>query len=238
VIARVLPWFEDEDPRQFLRWSLAAAAVVCAHAGLIAAYMLLHHPEEEIGDDTQVITIQLAPIENVADSHQRDIAPGPDDMVEQKLVPQVEKQVVQPKIEQPPPPPDATIPDVTLPKPVTPEQVEPERPPAPRTTARVEGGTPRVEPTWEAVLVKHLQQYKSYPQTARDRTEQGVVVLGFTVDRNGRVLARRIVKSSGYRALDDEVLAMIERAQPLPAFPASMTQAKLDLMLPIRFSLH
>jgi protein TonB len=33
-------------------------------------------------------------------------------------------------------------------------------------------------------------------------------------------------------------MAMIERAQPLPAFPPSMTQTKLDLTIPIRFSLR
>jgi periplasmic protein TonB len=31
---------------------------------------------------------------------------------------------------------------------------------------------------------------------------------------------------------------MIERAQPLPAFPPSMTEPKLDITVPIRFSLR
>jgi len=31
---------------------------------------------------------------------------------------------------------------------------------------------------------------------------------------------------------------MIKRAEPLPAFPASMPQAQLDLTVPIRFSVH
>ena len=30
---------------------------------------------------------------------------------------------------------------------------------------------------------------------------------------------------------------MIERAQPLPPFPTTMTEDKLDLTVPIRFSL-
>jgi outer membrane biosynthesis protein TonB len=32
-------------------------------------------------------------------------------------------------------------------------------------------------------------------------------------------------------------MLMIERAQPLPPFPADMPDAKLDLTVPIRFSL-
>jgi hypothetical protein len=33
-------------------------------------------------------------------------------------------------------------------------------------------------------------------------------------------------------------MAMIQRAEPLPAFPASMTEPQLDLTVPIRFSLR
>ena len=38
--------------------------------------------------------------------------------------------------------------------------------------------------------------------------------------------------------LDAEASAMIERAQPLPPFPDSMTQDQLDLTVPVRFSLE
>jgi len=58
------------------------------------------------------------------------------------------------------------------------------------------------------------------------------------MDRNGRVLSRHIEGSSGSAALDHEVLAMIERAQPLPAFPPSMPQTRMTLVVPIRFSLR
>jgi periplasmic protein TonB len=235
---RTLTWIDDEDSRDLFRWSAAAAAVVCVHAALIGGYMLWHQPDQEIGDDSSVVAVELAPIDSVADANQRDVAPGPEDMVEQKAVPEVEKEPDQPKIDEPPPPPAVTMPDVAVPEQKPPEKVEEERPPAPRTTARVTGGAPRVEPSWQAVLVKHLQQYKRYPSAAQSHGEQGVVLLGFSVDRNGRVLAHHIVQSSGHADLDDEVTAMIERAQPLPAFPASMTQAKLDLTVPIRFSLR
>jgi protein TonB len=91
--------------------------------------------------------------------------------------------------------------------------------------------------SWRELLMMRLQQNKRYPRSAEERREQGVVTLNFTVDRNGRVLARKIVRSSGVAALDTEVMAMIERAQPLPAFPPAMTQHSLNLVVPIRFSL-
>ena len=86
--------------------------------------------------------------------------------------------------------------------------------------------------------MRHLQQYKRYPSDAQSRGEEGVVQLSFTVDRSGHVLNREIARSSGHRELDNEVMSMIERAQPLPPFPVSMPQAKLDLTVPIRFSLQ
>ena len=90
----------------------------------------------------------------------------------------------------------------------------------------------------EQKVFNRLQQFKRYPSEAQSSGEEGVVMLSFSVDRNGRVLAHKIVHSSGYPALDAEVTSMIERAQPLPAFPPSMTQASLDLTVPIRFSLR
>jgi protein TonB len=229
-------WFED-DPRDFRRWVLAAGIVVAMHAALIAGYLYRPQPAD-IGDDTPVVTVELAPIDSTADAVQRDVAPAPEDMVEQKATPpDVPKPPDEPKVEEPPPE-ESTTADIPLPEEKPPEKVEEQKPPAPRTAARVRGGTPRVEPSWESRLARHLQQYKRYPSEAQSRSEQGVVLLGFSVDRSGHVLSRRIVHSSGHVDLDDEVLSLIERAQPLPAFPSSMTQAQLNLTVPIRFSLR
>jgi periplasmic protein TonB len=211
MTARALPWFEDDEPKDLLRWSLAAAVVLCIHVAIVGGYMLWHPAEEEIGDETSAIAIEMT----VAEAEQQEQA----------------------KVDEPQPPPPVTTPDVTLPDEKPPEKIQPANP-APRTTARVEAAAPRIDQSWQTLLVKHLQQFKNYPSTARARSEQGVVVLAFTMDRNGHVLSRRIVTSSGHADLDDEVLALVERAQPLPAFPASMTQANLALTVPIRFSLQ
>ena len=98
--------------------------------------------------------------------------------------------------------------------------------------------TPNDASAWKSSLVQHLQRYKRYPSEALSRSEEGMVLLSFSIDRNGHVLARRIARSSGYADLDSEVMDMIVRADPLPAFPANMPQAQLDLTIPIRFSMH
>lgn len=83
-----------------------------------------------------------------------------------------------------------------------------------------------------------LERHKEYPRHARLRRQEGRVLLYFRIDRAGRVLDYRIEQSSGYSLLDGEVRRMIERAQPLPAMPASMDQSSLELVVPVQFFLR
>jgi periplasmic protein TonB len=221
MTALPLPWFEDEDPRDLRRWAIAAAVVLGVHLGGVGLYAYLHQPEE-IGDDTSPITIDLTPSDDTID--QPEIAPVPES---------------QPKaVEQPPPPPDTSEAVMEPQEPPPPQPVQETRPPSPAVPARVKGGAPRIAPSWQTELVRRLEQYKRYPGDAQSRGVEGVVMLSFSVDRNGRVLAHEIVRSSGHAELDKEVVSMIERAQPLPPFPPSMPEEKLDLTVPIRFSLR
>ena len=80
-----------------------------------------------------------------------------------------------------------------------------------------------MESSWETNLVRQLQRYKRYPSEALSRKEEGIVLLSFSIDRSGHVLAHRIARSSGHPDLDNEVMDMIMRAEPLPAFPANMS---------------
>jgi len=95
----------------------------------------------------------------------------------------------------------------------------------------------RVQASWERALIKHLNHFKRYPDTARSSGAQGVVLVAFTIDRTGQVLTSRVAKSSGSRALDDEGLAVLKRASPLPHPPEQIAPAALDLTLPIHFKL-
>jgi periplasmic protein TonB len=232
-------WFEDQDPRDIVRWSVAATVVLGIHAAAISCYLLWHVPEEDIGDDASVVTVELAPIDSTPDAVERDVAPAPETMIESKALPepqQVQKPTEEVKVERPPDETPSIIPEPVV-KP--PEKVEQARPPAPFTAQRVKGGARNIiAPSWQSSLVRQLQRNKRYPSAAQSRNEEGVVLLSFSLDRTGHVLARHIARSSGFADLDEEVMAMLLRAEPLPAFPASMPQARLDLTVPIRFSLR
>ena len=60
----------------------------------------------------------------------------------------------------------------------------------------------------------------------------------FTIDRMGSLIASRVVRSSGSSALDEEALAVLQRASPLPAPPAQVAGATFDLTLPIQFRIR
>jgi protein TonB len=231
-------WFGDDTPRDVARWALAGALVAAAHAALLGGYLFWRAPDQAIGDSTDSISIELDPIDTNADA-KLDLAPAPEEMIEQKATPpQPDKPVEHPEIAPPPPEPDVTTADIPPPETKPPEKVEEEKPPAPMTAAPAKGGAPHVERSWQTLLMRKLQQFKRYPSGAQARSEQGVALLAFSVDRDGHVLERKIVRSSGHADLDNEVLAMIERAQPLPAFPHSMIEPQLSLTVPIRFSLR
>jgi TonB family protein len=63
----------------------------------------------------------------------------------------------------------------------------------------------------------------------------GEARLAFSIDRGGRVLTSRIVHSSDSEALDEEALALIKRAAPLPPPPAGVPDDRLSFVVPIRY---
>lgn len=141
-------------------------------------------------------------------------------------------------------------------KPINPKPVamtqRSEQPPAPHTSAapKAERVAPDPSaasagaraaaalPSYSALLAAHLQRFKQYPATSRAAGEQGTATLSFVVSRSGQVLSSRLSSSTGYAALDAETLALLRRAQPLPAFPPELTKTSLNFNVPIRFSVR
>lgn len=86
-------------------------------------------------------------------------------------------------------------------------------------------------------LLGQLNRFKQYPRAARQAHIQGVVMLHFIMDADGKVTSFEIARSSGRPVLDAEALALIQRAQPLPALPAGYPSRTLDAIVPIEFYL-
>jgi protein TonB len=90
---------------------------------------------------------------------------------------------------------------------------------------------------YRALLSAWLESHKRYPESARERGEEGHAVLRFLVDRSGRVLDYAITSSSGYTDLDHAVEEMMSGAT-LPPFPAGMLEPRMEVSVTIRFSLR
>ena len=100
------------------------------------------------------------------------------------------------------------------------------------------GGSPGAASDYYGEVQAWLEKHKRYPRRSKLRSEEGVVMLRFVVNREGIVTLSDIKKSSGHKRLDKEAMGMIERAQPLPAMPKDMRQANLEIVVPVRFYLQ
>lgn len=87
-------------------------------------------------------------------------------------------------------------------------------------------------------VLAQLNRFKQYPRAARQARIEGVVMLHFIMAADGKVQSYEIAKSSGRPVLDAEALALIQRAQPLPALPADFPTRTLDALVPIEFYLN
>src|SRR5260370_1357163 len=141
-----------------------------------------------------------------------------------------------------PPPKERTKPpeqegEVAIPIPAPPK---PERPSEEKhaTAPPQTRATPSVVIRWQSELAAHIEHFKRYPAEARSRGDQGTAKVAFTIDHEGRLLMSRIVQSSGSATLDQETLAMLARAQPMPRPPDQLANAELTFVVPVRFNIR
>ena len=135
------------------------------------------------------------------------------------------------------PPPEVVIQTAT-PPPVMAAPPPVAAPMAPPAEAAPQKGAGETRDSFLGKLLAQLNRFKQYPRAARQAHIEGVVMLHFVMDAQGRVLSFEIAKSSGRPVLDNEALALIQRAQPLPALPADFPTRTLDAVVPIEFSLN
>ncbi len=112
---------------------------------------------------------------------------------------------------------------------------------APQAAAPMPGASSRnsnAVPNWKSQLVARLERHKRYPSEAQSRGEDGVAQLAFSIDSSGGVHNARIVRSSGSSLLDRATLDLVQRAQPLPPPPPEMGNARIAIVVPIRYNMR
>lgn len=231
------------------RWSLALSGAVVLHVALLlGAYLRLSRPEMPMAAPIEAIAVEFA-VAPVAPPRPKDerppgpeakaspaavAAPAPPKAIDRHpdprgvLAPQQRSAV--PAIEgdalaRPSTPREASAPPAT-PAPPAPVLA------APRTSAASARDT---AVSWRGLILGRLKAYKRYPRRAQSAGQEGVVHVAFTVDRTGRVLTARVAKGSGYPLLDDEALATVRRASPMPPPPDDVAGDPIEVIVPVEF---
>lgn len=235
-------------------WTVALALATFLHLAAIAAWQS-RSAQGALDDGEQGVEIGLGLLGDLGDADQ-DVAPTPAVSPPPERVPPPPEQV-QPPLEQvQPPPPTVPAPVAIAPTPAQPpaprqaasETAPAETPAAPstppqqkrgagRASAEAAGANPGVALSYAARLAAHLNRHKRYPLAARRRHEEGVVELRLLIGRDGTVIQGR-VSLPGPKALSEAALRMLEEAKPLPPFPDGMPQSRIDVVVPISFTLR
>jgi len=230
------------EERGIARWLVAALAILLAHAALIAAVALWYARQPRAEPSIlPAITLSLAPVQaSSPDVQSEDVAVGPT-MRQADEAPKEPPKVEEKPAEEAMPPTPPQQAEVTLPE-VEQKVEEPKpeaMPPAPETRAppkneHVAPFSQAASNAYNALVFGHLQRFKRYPRALHGA--HGTVVVQFALDRAGRVIDSVVTKSSGIRALDQEALDVLKRANPFPAFPAAKPGAQDSYVAPVTFS--
>jgi periplasmic protein TonB len=206
-----------------LLWGLCFVAVVTAHVAVAMLFLPRSSPDDDYGVDAPVIMLELPESFVASTAPLTDLPPGP--------VQEESEATPPPKEETKPPEPqaDVALPELQPPKPEPPqEQRQATAPPAAASSVAAIR-------RWETELRAHIERFKRYPPKAHARGDQGLAKVSFTIDRDGRVQETHIVQSSGSPELDQEALAVLTRAQPVPRPP---DRVRHYLAIPVGFDIR
>jgi protein TonB len=238
----------DREARpELYRWGCSLGIVLLAHVAATAGFLRWDSyamPPAPL--PAAAVMIDLAPTPVAPENEPVDTPPEPE---QAKAEPPPEPQPV-PEVRPQPqeavlPPPEEPERDMVFDTPPEPAPVTTAAPsvsaPPDQSVAAPMAGVPMSQDadplkTWQAMLLAQLELHKRYPRQAQLRHQEGVAYLRFVVDHKGRVVSYKLERSSGNAALDQESLALLQRAQPLPP-PPEMSQGMIPLLVPIKFNI-
>jgi len=97
--------------------------------------------------------------------------------------------------------------------------------------------TNKIYQSYYGVVRSMLDSNKKYPLLSLQRRQEGTPIVEFTILQNGDVINIDIT-SSGFRLLDREAQKIVLKSAPFPPIPKSLGKNRIDLRVPINFSLQ
>ncbi len=107
----------------------------------------------------------------------------------------------------------------------------------PITIAKQEVDKDLLSGSYTQTLISHIRKYQYYPKRALIAEVQGSVTLRITLDNEGEILSKKLIKRSGSRILDREVLRMVSKATPFPVIPKELEMTTFVFDVPLNFTL-
>ena len=243
-------------------WMIAAACAIALHAGCVALALGRSSAasDDALGAPAIEVGLELLATRN----EPTDLPPGPDSEATVASAPAVEQKVEREETDLPREQPTETEDAdraVALKEVKTPDETDPKPQPveafasvqsaaaearampgvetaaiSTRSTAPAQGvgrSNELARVTWQKRLIAHLDKHKRYPSDRSMKDAEIVVVI--ELDRMGRVLSANIITGSGDASFDDAALAMMRRADPVPAPPPFVADEGLRFNLPVVF---
>jgi len=145
-----------------------------------------------------------------------------------------------PEVKQPPakPPETKKAPETKQPpKPTRPTQKSPSSRKA-LPVAPAPGAMQKANPVavWQIAVINRLQPYMHWPEDAPYWIDQAAPVVQITIDRQGHVLAAKVVGSSGYDSFDKAARKIFKRATTLPPPPPELPGNPLSFTMSVTFT--
>ena len=86
---------------------------------------------------------------------------------------------------------------------------------------------------WKKKIVIRLASKKEFPPGANG--QGGKAMVKFVIDRQGKLISKELIESTGFEQLDAAALRIIERAEPFPEPPAEVKDDTSSFTVPIVF---
>lgn len=84
-------------------------------------------------------------------------------------------------------------------------------------------------------LAEYLKTNLQYPAEARENGYTGKAYIYFIVDTSGKVFSPEVVKSTGYKCLDDEALRVVAEMPRWTSGRDSLHKVKVSMNIPVNF---
>lgn len=87
------------------------------------------------------------------------------------------------------------------------------------------------------LLKRRIMSLQAYPRLARMQGREGIVVVRATIKNDGSLLDAVVTESSGYAALDEDALKLMQRACPI-RLQHDLGQSHIAVLVPVHYRLE